>query len=514
MGRIVSSIFGGGQSSSTPDPYAVAAAQGIANTEAARTTAALNRANQYTPWGNQTWSQGGNWDSAGYQKALDAYNQQVSQPQTSASQTGGTPSVWVDNHGIEHRDYSNMTGGTTTAQPVAPDKSTYGYNPDAWSSTVTLSPAQQALLDQQNKISQGLGSAQEAALGRVRSTFGSGLDTTNITGRQGVADSLSAAGQGLYDPSKLYTGAQGLANTAGQIANQAASNYSNILSSKMPAVERTSALPVYQRQSGSVPTSNEAYRQQIQDALYKQQQSRLDPRFAQAESDQAAALAAQGIMQGSEAYNREVQNLGQTKNDAYQSAMNQAITGGEAAIQGQYGRDLAGRQQGVSEENDAYQASLAGRSSDLAALNQYYNQSLANRQQGMQEYNTALAGGLAGQGTLQNAAQVGQQQISALPQTAQAYQNLYNNQRTSELGEQQTVRNQILNELNALRSGAQVTTPTFGATSTGASVSAAPVASNVWNSYNAQQAQNTSSMNGLLGLGQLGLAAYTGGLFS
>ena len=47
--------------------------------------------------------------------------------------------------------------------------------------------------------------------------------------------------------------------------------------------------------------------------------SRLDPRFAQEEDAMRTRLANQGIVPGSEAYNREMQSMGQTKNDAYNS---------------------------------------------------------------------------------------------------------------------------------------------------------------------------------------------------
>ncbi len=48
---------------------------------------------------------------------------------------------------------------------------------------------------------------------------------------------------------------------------------------------------------------------------------RLDPRFAQEEDRLRTRLANQGVTAGSEAYNREMTALGQTKNDAYNSLM-------------------------------------------------------------------------------------------------------------------------------------------------------------------------------------------------
>ena len=67
MGGIVDAVFGGNDAPSPPDPIATANAQGAANVDAARITTALNRANQVTPWGNLSWSRGGNdWNEQGY----------------------------------------------------------------------------------------------------------------------------------------------------------------------------------------------------------------------------------------------------------------------------------------------------------------------------------------------------------------------------------------------------------------------------------------------------------------
>lgn len=440
MGGLVDAIFGG---SSAPDPTTTAQAQGAANIEAARATTAMNRANQFTPWGSQTWSQDPN-------------------------------------------------------------------NPDAWTSTVSLSPEQQALLDQQNRISTGLGGAQEAALGRVQNIMSSGIDYGALPQALSFDEAMARGGAGLYNPTQMYGGAEQLAGGARDLATKSAWNFSDQLGTAMPGVERVGGLQDYQGPQGAMPTSSDAYRQQIQDALYSQQQSRLDPRFSQAGSDLESRLAAQGITQGSEAYNREIQNLGRERTDAYQQAMNQAIAGGEAAIAGQYGRDLAARQQGTTEANLEFQNALAGRGQDLSALGQYFNQAVTGRQLGTNEYNTALAGALGAQQGQSGVAQLGLQTAAAQPAIAQSYSNLSSGIRNQALAEQLQQRANALNELNALRSGAQVTTPQFGSTQSGSQVGAAPVAQSVWNAYNADQAGQNSLMGGLTSLGSAALMSPAG----
>lgn len=61
----------------------------------------------------------------------------------------------------------------------------------------------------------------------------------------------------------------------------------------------------------------------IDGKLYDLGASRLDPRFERQESDLRTRLAQQGIAPGSEAFNREMEGLSQSRNDAYnQLALN------------------------------------------------------------------------------------------------------------------------------------------------------------------------------------------------
>lgn len=436
-GGLVGGLFGGGDDA--PDPYQTANAQGQANTAAARTTTALNRANQYTPWGSQ---------------------------------------VWEDQGG------------------------------DRWSSTINLSPEQQKLLDQQTQISLGLGGSQLSALNRVTDTFGQPVSTEGMTDR---LDPYKAYGLATRDRVSLRPTAetaQVASNRALDIAGGAADNLEGQLATPLPAVRRVGNVPLYQGVAGQAPTSNEAYRKSVEDALYERASSRLDPRFAQATSDQEARLAAQGITQGSEAYNREVGNLGRERTDAYRQAVLDAIAGGETAITGQFGRDLAGRQQNVSERQADFTNALASRGQDLASENQYFAQELARRGQGLQEYGTAGSLALQAQRSAADTSLAERQNELISTQIARGYEDLTSDQRNQQLAELLQLRGLNLNELNALRSGAQVQTPQFGSTQSGTSVSAAPVAQSVWNSYNGDQAQQAQQMNTLLSAGQLGLTAF------
>jgi len=195
------------------------------------------------------------------------------------------------------------------------------------------------------------------------------------------------------------------------------------------------------------------------DLVRQRQNPQLDAQQAALD----AKLANQGLTPGSAGWGVEQQNFARTRNDA----------------------DIVAQQAG------------------LAAQNQFYNQGA----------NTA---GLMGQGIgyrQNNAAQVGQG-------VGLQFQNalLNNATRQQQLTERSTLRQMPLNELNALRSGAQVTNPTFstpgmqGQTSgpdlMGAVNSQYGAQVNQANAQNAQAASNTQAGVGLASTAIMAAAFY------
>lgn len=67
---------------------------------------------------------------------------------------------------------------------------------------------------------------------------------------------------------------------------------------------------------------------QAQDAAYNTSARYLDPQFSRAEDEQRTRLANQGVVQGSDAYNKATDQLSEQKEQAYGTARNQAITQG------------------------------------------------------------------------------------------------------------------------------------------------------------------------------------------
>jgi len=199
-----------------PDPVATAAAQGAINRETAVAQARLNQVDEYTPFGQSVFSPTGEK---------------------------------VDDIQRFRRD-------------------------------TTLTPEQQAIVDQQTTISRDLNALAGAQVARVD---------------ESLAEPFSYAG--------------------------------------MPAA----------------PTADSAARQQAIDAIYGQYTSRLDPQFQQSQTELETRLANQGIGVGSDAYDRAMESFGRTRNDAYQSAQYQAISGGGAEQSRLFGLQGSERERAIQE---------------------------------------------------------------------------------------------------------------------------------------------------------------------
>lgn len=262
-------------------------------------------------------------------------------------------------------------------------------NADKWSLSQTLSPEMQKILNNQIKTSLGLGGITDTSLKNATSALGVPLTTAGLPARTSL-DTILGGSSNVND-----------------------------------------------------------YMQSIEDALYNKATSRLDPQFSRLEDQLRSSLAAQGITQGSEAYNREMDNFTRSRTDAYDTAQNSSIVGGTNA--------------------------------------------------GNALFNMGIQGG-----------------------------NYANNLRGDQLSETTGIRNQILNELNALRSGQTVTNPEFSTQNTSSQIAPVNTTQNAWNAYNAQVGNynaNTQTNNDLLsgvaswavspsGLGTLGKIGTTiAGLF-
>jgi hypothetical protein len=177
------------------------------------------------------------------------------------------------------------------------------------------------------------------------------------------------------------------------------------------------------------------------EATYRQAASRLDPRFAQAEEQARQRLVNQGFSQNSQGYKDAMAEFERGRTDAYDQAIFGSIREGEAAAQGQFGRQLA---QGEF-RNDA--------------VGQQYQQNMGqaafNNQTAGQDYSQNMG---EAQFANQAQAQQYQQQLAAL-QAQMANAQFGNEARNQGLQERAYVQNQPINQLTGLLSLGQVGMP-------------------------------------------------------
>lgn len=170
----------GGKSGSTPkapDYTALANQQSQAAIDLAKYQTEANRANQTTPWGTVSWANDRQFDQAAYDKALSRY-------QNSQSTASAPTQVWqsMGAGGDNGSDGQWVTQQNSARAPVGqmPNRDDYWSGGDNWTQTTSLSPQQQALFDQQNRLQQGMFGAQNSALGRVNQMYGQGFDQSAL----------------------------------------------------------------------------------------------------------------------------------------------------------------------------------------------------------------------------------------------------------------------------------------------------------------------------------------------
>lgn len=308
-----------------------------------------------------------------------------------------------------------------------------------------------------------------------------GQVVTSWTQNNSLAPGLQDA---LNDQMSIQAGRSDL---AGSFMNRVASDYSRPMDySSLPAL--TSANQVGSLQTGTtdyapgLSTSFNfgsplpQYDSSFRDTVSNQLMERMRPTHDYQQSQLETKLANQGFTQGSEAYNRALNELNQRQSAERFNALDQS--GNEA--QRLYNMQMGTAQQG-------YQQNLGAAQFQNQALGQASALDLAN----MQARNQAMS-----------------QQYGL----NQQYANQQNQLRQQAIAEQMQRRGMSLNEMNALLSGQQVqmpNMPTFNAAGRAETPNIMGAMQNQYDAqlgaYNAQQA----GFNNLLGAGaQLGSAAF------
>jgi hypothetical protein len=413
-----------GKSSHAPDPYATAAAQTQSNKETADYNAALNRIDQYTPFGSSVYTIGG-------------------------------------------------TGADGVPQ----------YRQD-----VTLTPLAQQQLDNQLKQNAALSDLGFNLGDQAKASLSNAIDLSGLPALRGGAT-----------PGQLQTSISGVPAVQNGF-DPGGSVQSNIADagSIQTGLNFAGAPRLYGANDFN------AANLRTQAAQYARAASRLDPQWATNQHDLDARLANQGVVQGSEAWQRAQDEIGRQRNDAYDQAIYGAIGAGNQEQQNLFGNSLAARQQSVGETeaagnfaNQAQQQRFGQNQASADFANQAQQQrfgqnaalaAFANQAQD-QAYRQAVASG-----QFANAAEA-----QAFAQ-AQAANQASNAARAQGLQEQTTLRDLPLNELNALRASTQIQNPQFSSVPQ-AEMANTDISGDIYKSAQMQQQADNGFMSGLFGLG-------------
>lgn len=301
----------GGKSSKAPpapDPWQTAMSQLMLNENTALATGALNRINEYTPWGNVVYSA---TPGAGPATSAPAAAPALPAPTPAAPRAAQAGVNWATG-----QVYQPSAPAAPAAQQPATAQRPAGsinYNaPSLFSRTITLNPEEQKLLDKQRQGSNALADTALAQLGRVNQSLSAPL---------------------TYDTAM--------------------------------------------------------------DALM----SRLEPQFARDREGLQAELMARGVMPGSEAWNRDMDELNRARTDARTANLGQAIQMAAALRQMPLNEYSALMSQGQVQGPQVGAAPQVGiQTPDYqGAVNQSYQAKLAQWQADQNRSNSFM-GGLFGLG--------------------------------------------------------------------------------------------------------------------
>ena len=379
-------------------------------------------------------------------------------------------------------------------------------NPNKYTSTASYNPTIQALLAAQQgnalDVMQAGRNAIPAMIDRTGRATGSVDNTFNrtdqvlnhnlrdIPGRTEATNYFNHAGEGLYDPNRE------VANTMAVVPKA-----NDLLTSQIDRTNRVFGRELNYNNAPAMPIANEQTRNAVSDAMYNRAASRLDPRFNQMGSDLESKLAAQGITQGSQAYDREIDNLARDRNDAYSIAQNDAEVMGTDAMQKLFGMGLSARQQGVNETNtirdQASKEALVANQLAGGAVNNASNMMGADIARDSAQ--TAIANAMfdldtkAFDNQLKSRGQMLSEREDARRTSDQAFRDTGN----------------TLNFLNNSMPNLPMLTPNAGGAGT---VGNTPIADATYNSfqgdmnrYNAQVGSQNNLMSGIAGLGSAAL---------
>jgi len=498
-----------------PDYRGAAQETSAGNLEAARANIAANRVNQYTPYGNLVYSMSGE----------DKYGN----PMWSATQ-----SFSPDQQALYDYDVAASKGLGQLSQTGLNYVQNMMANPFSTSSLpamqTNLTPAQMQQISGGPQL--GMAGQTPTALQVGQAEQARGVAPQEQAVRVGEGPQLSAleAARALRQAGPTENLQRSLGENVGMSGWDRASGL--IMNRLEPQLQRQQERLDAQLASQGIPIGSEAYTRAKQDLAMQQNDARIQ-----------AQLQAQGIQQnlfgqelaagqfGNQATTQQQQNLlqnlgfsNQAQQQDYANRQAQLAFNNQMAQQG-YQNQLAAQQANNAAIAQNFGQGLSAQQLQNQAAQQNYTNQIAgqefNASQNQQDFTNRMAAlGYNNQQIQQMYAnQVAQQQANnAIAQQQFANQltgaNLANQARQQGFSELAYQRNEPLNTLNAVRSGAQVTGPSFinpaqQAVTQGPDYLSATMGNyqNQLANFNAQQAAQANLNSGLMGLGGAGIMA-------
>lgn len=232
----------------------------------------------------------------------------------------------------------------------------------------SLSPELQAILDSQLRTTGGLSGLAEKRLAGIPQGDFSLSGAPSVRRAQGTTFE-----QNMGDPQRFSD--YGFANVgtaqrtigdAGKIKTQLNDTGRQMREADLTGLQEIAGLNDFG-----------AERNRVEDALYNRASRRVNERYGEDMSSLQAQLAAQGIQQGTTAYDREMSRLQRNRDDALLGTNEGAIINAGQEQGRLFGQSLQARQQGVGERfgmADLYNRAQAGDFGQELAGSQFINQ--------------------------------------------------------------------------------------------------------------------------------------------
>ena len=372
-------------------------------------------------------------------------------------------------------DQVNPWGSTTWTNEQVRDPAT-GQMMTKWNQNQELAPDSKAALDSQLALTRGKSDLAGGMMGSVGNEIGTAMDWDQF-GELNRGPSAEGIDMGDIPAGQSSLNAQ--TYTPGQLQSEL--DYSGA-----PEVGDAAS-----------------QRDRAEKAIFDRSSSRLNDRFGGQQQAMEIKLANQGLRPGDQAYDAEMKNLGQERNDAYSSAMNDAITGGGAEASRTFGMDQSRRGMMTGEQdrmagfaNDATRNQFG---MDVAAGGQTFDESRQAGNFGNQARQQALGEQMA---VKDRAFDQGMQEV-----------NYANALRDRGIAEEQAGRTQSLNEMNAVLTGQQVQAPQMENFRDAGRAQGADYSGAMRDTYAADLNRTNASNMGMQGMMSGGVGLATGGFF-